>query len=39
MLECIKANFIMIMDIVEKQFFVEIAERHFGKEESEYGKI
>lgn len=29
----------MIMDIVEKQFFVEIAERHFGKEESEYGKI
>ena len=31
--------FIMIMDIVEKQFFVEIAERHFGKEESEYGKI
>lgn len=32
-------DFTMIMDIVEKQFFIEIAERHFGKEKSEYGKI
>lgn len=23
----------MIIDIIEKQFFIEIAERHFGKEE------
>lgn len=26
-------DFTMIIDIIEKQFFIEIAERHFGKEE------